>query len=324
MIPKSEDVLISLLQISMALPAIALTCMHGWRGAAIAVPILNLLMGVTSPPWTFDQSVFVTQQILAIAGTAMLCMGSSITYYYHQYRAGSRRERLAIAHAKTAHVSAEMELRKRVISMKKVGEGIDHSLSEIAHWLREKGHHGLAEDLMRIAVANSRAFREETSMVYPTALEHVGLYLTLQISGIASEWKRTERVLAPRLTGDPCKLTVGLQLAAYRLLTEAVSLLLSGEKGKIMVKARCGRISGYHGILILASAADGTDQLSQVTAVRLMARLTGRTLAYRGSVSCRNGKVRIALMERATTRTSIEHDLNTDPSAQDRDDARMM
>ena len=323
-IPKTQDLLISLLQTSMALPAIALTCMHGWRGAAIAVPILNLLMGVTSPPWTFDQSVFVTQQILAVAGTAMLCMGSSITYYYHQHRAGSRRKRLTIAHAKNAHVSAEMELRRRVINMKRVGDGIDHSLSEIAHWLREKGHHGLAEDLMRIAVANSRAFREETSMVYPTALEHVGLYLTLQISGIANEWSRTERVLAPRLSGDPCKLTVGLQLAAYRLLTEAVSLLLCGEKGNITVKARCGRISGHQGILILVAAADATKQLSQVTTVRLMARLTGRTLAYRGNISCRNGNVRIVLMERATTRTSIEHDLNTDPSAHDWDDARLM
>lgn len=318
LLPDVYEILASNLQVLMALPAIALTCMHGWKGAAIAIPILNLLMGVTSPPWTYDPHVFATQQILAVAGTAMLCMGSAISHYYHEHMAGSRRERLAAAHARASHVSGEMELRKRVLCMKEVGDGIDHSLSEIAHGLREKRHHALADALMKVAVVNSRSFREQTSMVYPTALEHVGLYLALQVSGIANEWKRTERVLAPRLTGDPCRLTVGLQLAAYRALTEATSILLNAERGHILVRARCGRVAGRQGIIVLVGMSLRDQLLNDATVARLMARLTGRTLAYRGSVRCRRGSVRIVLMENATTRTSIEYDLNADPSASER------
>lgn len=322
-VPAEHDALKTLLQIAMGIPAIALTCLHGWRGAALAIPIMNLVVGTTSiswslPSWQFDQRVFTTQQILAVAGTAMLCVGSSISQYYYKHMAGARRERLASAHAKTTHISTEMELRRRALSMRNVGDGIDHSLSEIAHCLRETGHQAFADNIMQVAVANSRSFREQTSMVYPTCLEHVGLYLTLQVSGIADEWERSGRLLSPRLCGDPCKLTVGLQLAAYRSLTEAVSLVLSAEAGTVLVRARCGRASGHQGILITVGLGEKWRTLSYATRSRLMARLTGRTLAYPGIVNCRGGRVRILLTERATTRTAVEHDLNADPMESER------
>lgn len=322
-VPAKHDALTTLLQVAMGIPAIALTCLHGWRGAALAVPMMNLVVGMTSVPWSLpswqlDQRAFTTQQILAIAGTAMLCLGSRISNYYHRHLAGARRERLASAHAKTGHISTEMELRRRAINMRKAADGIDHSLSEIAHCLRETGHKEFADNLMRVAIANSRSFREQTSMVYPTCLEHVGLYLTLQVSGIADEWERSERMLSPRLCGDPCKLSVGLQLAAYRALTEGVSLVLRTEAGPVLVRARCGRIGGHQGILITVGLGDKCRSLSNATQSRLMARLTGRTLAYPGVVNCRGGRVRILLTERATTRTAVEHDLNSDPMEYER------
>lgn len=322
-VPAKHDALTTLLQVSMGIPAIALTCLHGWKGAALAIPMMNLVVGTTSiswslPPWQFDQRAFTTQQILSVAGTALLCAGSSISHYYYKHMAGARRERLASAHAKTTHISTEMELRRRALKMRSVGDGIDHSLSEIAHCLRKTGHNAFADNIMQVAVANSRSFREQTSMVYPTCLEHVGLYLTLQVSGIADEWERSGRMLSPRLCGDPCKLTVGLQLAAYRSLTEAVSLVLSAEAGLVLVRARCGRVSGHQGILIIVSLGETWQALSYATRSRLIARLTGRTLAYPGVVNCRDGGVRILLTERATTRTAVEHDLNADPMESER------
>ncbi|MGH8036235.1 MAG: MASE1 domain-containing protein [Stenotrophomonas sp.] len=295
------------LQLTMALPVIALTCMHGWRGAAIGVPLLNLIIGLTTPAPTrlsFDHGTFVTQQIMAVAGTALLALGSRISHHYHQYRTGDLDRRMAIEqvkmaseHVRTSHMASEMDLRERALSMRRLGEGIDHSLSEIAYFLKQHGNHSLATDLLRISVANSRQFRGQTSMVYPTALEHVGLYLALQISGINEEWSETNRVATLRSDGDPCQLSVGLQLAAYRTLVEAVSLLLKHEPGQVGIRARCGRVKGYQGIFASVQLIDKGHPVSPPTAAMAIERLTGRTLAYSGTVQCRRNRIRIVLIE---------------------------
>ncbi len=194
-------------------------------------------------------------------------------------------------------MASEMDLRERALSMRRLGEGIDHSLSEIAYFLKQHGNHSLATDLLRISVANSRQFRGQTSMVYPTALEHVGLYLALQISGINEEWSETNRVATLRSDGDPCQLSVGLQLAAYRTLVEAVSLLLKHEPGQVGIRARCGRVKGYQGIFASVQLIDKGHPVSPPTAAMAIERLTGRTLAYSGTVQCRRNRIRIVLIE---------------------------
>jgi len=196
MLPSSWSGTRTSLQLLMALPAIVLTCMHGWRGAAIGVPLLNLIIGVTTPVQTrlgFDHDTFVAQQILAVAGTALIALGSTITHYFHQYRAADLDRRSAIKHVRSSQMATEMDLRERALNMRALGENLDHSLSQIAGLLSESGKPGLAKGLLSISVANSTQFRGQTSLVYPTSLEHVGLYLALQIGGIHEAWSETHR-----------------------------------------------------------------------------------------------------------------------------------
>ena len=58
-----------------SLPAIALTFMHGWRGAAIAIPLLNLPLHFATPstglPSSFDLGTFATQQNMAVMSVAL-------------------------------------------------------------------------------------------------------------------------------------------------------------------------------------------------------------------------------------------------------------
>lgn len=300
LVPQESASLKTSLQVSMALPAIALTCMHGWRGAALGVPLLNLTIGLTTAggePWSFDSSTFVAQQILIVAGGALLTLGYGISHYYHQFISGRQRERMTVAHAKASHIANEMGLRQRVLDMRTMGDGIDHSLSEIAYYLQEHGHAGLARSLLQVSVANSRKFREQTGLVYPTALEHVGLYLSVQLSGLGDVWSRTRRMLSPRMVGDPCALSNGLQLAAYRVLAEAVSLLLEREKGQVRVHARCGRFNGTRGIVVVVALADTQQAISEDTMGLAIERLTGRTLPYGGTVQCRRNRVRMLLVD---------------------------
>lgn len=300
LVPASAPSVKITLQLLVALPAIALTCMRGWRGAAIAVPLVNMVVGLTSvgsEPWSFDSSTFVAQQLLLIAGVALLTLGYSISHYYHRYLCGRARERVTAAHSRASHFASEMDLRRRVLEMRKMGEGIDHSLSEIAYYLRDNGHPDMAHSLLQVSVANSRKFREHTSLVYPTALEHVGLYLSVQLSGLGELWKSTRRVLAPRLVGDPCGMSTGLQLAAYRVMAEAVSVLLENEEDHIRVHARCGQIGGMRGIVVVVALVDPGRHIAERTMGIAIERLTGRTLSYGGTVQCRRNRVRILVVE---------------------------
>ncbi|KRG55776.1 hypothetical protein ARC02_06480 [Stenotrophomonas africana] len=288
------------LQLLMALPAVLLTCVYGWRGAAIGVPTLNMIIGLTTPsshPESFDPASFATQQIMAVTGAALLILGSRITHYYHRYRLREVGEKNAIRLARSSHVASELDLRERALHLRKLGDGIDHALDEVINWLTAQGHHAIAESLVHVASIHSRQFREQTSMIYPTALEQLGLYVALRAGGVREAWEKTARVANPSLLGDPCQLSVGLQLAAYRTVIDAVSLLIQGETGQIHVRARCGRMGSHRGILIAVSMLDQHQRLSDTTVAAAMERLAGRTLAYGGTLKCNRNRIVLAMKE---------------------------
>lgn len=289
------------LQLMMLAPVIALTCMHGWRGAAIGVPLLNLAVHLTTPstglPGSFDASTFKTQQIIAATGTALLALGSRITHLYHDHvhRAFDRSEAMSLT--RSAQMASEMDLRARALDIGRLSDNLDQALSELADWLKGHGHDNLANSLLKTTVVHSRKFREQITMVYPTSLEHVGLYLALQIGGISEAWNTTNRLSVHRLTGDPCQLSVGLQLAAYRTLTEAVALLLQNESGQIQIRARSGTFRQLKGIMVSVAILDSAQRLSAPTLLQTVERLTGRTLVYGGTVQCRRNRIRMLLVE---------------------------
>ncbi|SFR99040.1 hypothetical protein SAMN04487782_2541 [Stenotrophomonas maltophilia] len=200
-------------------------------------------------------------------------------------------------------MASELDLRQRALDLRKIADGIEKSLNQTADLLKMHGHHAPAMDLLHTSTAHSRQFRELTSLVYPTEVEQVGLYVALQVSGIRENWDQTSRVTPPRMTGDPCRLSIALQLAAYRTLTETVALLLKHERGQIQIHARCGSLHGQQGILVSASLLDRDRHLSLETAKLIVERLSSRALAYGGKVQTRRNRVRVLLQETATGAT---------------------
>lgn len=299
--PDEGEIATSSLQLVMALPVVALTCMHGWRGAAVGVPLLNLIISATMPstglPGSYDAATFATQQIIAVAGTALLVLGSKITHYFHQYSRRDMDGKRAITLSRTAHIASEMELRERVLGIKRIADGLEAFIEETVELLKVHGHHVAAARLLCASKAHSREFRDQTSMVYPTALEQVGLYLALQVSGARETWDATDRVSRLRLDGDPCMLSIGVQLATYRILTDAVSMLIKNEPGQIQIRARCGRARAQRGILVTVGLLDPHRSLSAATIALATERLTARALTYGGTVCCQQNRIRILLVD---------------------------
>lgn len=288
-----------------ALPAIALTFMHGWRGAAIAIPLLNLPLHGATPstglPSSFDLGTFATQQNMAVMSIALLALGSSISYHHQRARSRGLAEKTTLRLARSSHQTSERELRERAAHLKHLGEGMDNSLGEMISWLRSQGHHAVANSLQHATSVHSRLFREQASLVYPTGLEQVGLYVALQGGGAYEIWSNTHRVTQPRLRGNPSALNVDLQLAIYRTLIEAVSLLLELEAGQVYLRARCGSVGNRRGIVAVIALLDRGCALSPQTTHQAFERLAGRMLAYGGAVHCRGNRLRLVLHEPTTT-----------------------
>lgn len=155
----------------------------------------------------------------------------------------------------------------------------------------------MASCLLDAATVHSRKFREQANMVYPTTMEHVGLYLALQTIGIGDAWDQDDRLLQPHLVGDPCCLSLDLQLTTYRALMEAVSLLLEMERGPLKIRAKCGRFQTVRGIVVTVGMADSRHHLARSTATMAVGRLSGRTQAFGGTVQCRRNRIRMFFAE---------------------------
>lgn len=291
-------------QLLMAAPVIALTCLQGWLGAAVGMPLMNLFVRMGTPvtglPASFDLEAFNIQLVAALSGTALLALGSKITHHYHQSKFHSSARRQAISNARTTHSIGERELRNRALDLRRIGDGLESALSETIDRLKALGYHDMASSLLRVATVHSRKFREQTSMIYPTTMEHVGLYLALQVGGIGDAWQQTARLERLHLSGDPCRLDLDLQLTVYRAMTEAVSLLLEHERGTLRIRARCGRLGTSRGVVVTIGAADSRHRLSRSTATMAIGRLSGRTQAYGGTVQCRHNRIRMSFADPST------------------------
>lgn len=306
-LPDSQDMALAKnsLRIAMMLPAIGLTCLYGWRGAAVSFAAVNLTLALTleftGQPGSFDASAFVAQQILAVTGTALLLLGSTISHHYHRFASKEKLRSQAESFARTGHLASEQERRQRAVQMRLIGEDIDQSFLRAAALLKQRGEHASALDMLSASQMQSRLFREQISMVYPTEIEYSGLFVALRSGGLAGVWEMTDRIANPRLHGDPCQLSLGLQLAAYRSLADAVSLLLDHENGYLQIRVRCGRRGGARGIMMTVALLDHKRRLTATTIQRAQQTLAGRTLAYGGSAGCRRNRIRLLLVDVPTS-----------------------
>lgn len=191
----------------------------------------------------------------------------------------------------------EMTLRRHVLSLRNVYEDIDRAVCDLADWLEERRYFEMAKATRQFAAITSREMRDKSSLIYPTSLEHVGLYLALQVGGIGQEWRSSGRVAAHQLSGDPCQLSLPLQLTAYRSIAEAVSLMLEKERGPVRLRARCGFKGGSRGIVIVIGLMDVSAFLPPPFRQEAFERLAASAATYGGRVEFKRNRLRICLSE---------------------------
>lgn len=296
-----QELLQNTLRILMILPAIVLTFRHGWRGAAIGVVSLNLIAGLTirstGVPGSFDGNAFIAQEILAVAGTALLLFGSSISHHYRKFKHRDLVSKHVMAASRINLIAGERALFDRVIRMEIISNDLDSILRNAVKTLRNGGLSREAIALQNASVPQLQLFREQLQLTYPSGIGHYGLYVALHSSVFSGAWDQTIRLARPRLFGDPAQLSVELQVAAYRSICDAIHVLMTNESGTIDVRARCWQHAAQRGIIINVSLLDSAKALEPATSVHALDLLMGRAMAFDGTVRCRHHRIRILLSE---------------------------
>ncbi len=296
----------------MIVPAIGLTLLHGWRGAAIGVVIANVAIAqtltYTGIPETYDSTVFLPQLALAIAASTLLLLGEKISHSFERARQLGILEKQALELAQSSFMSNERNLREKVLYMAQMQVCMDDQRKHLVDTLKAHEQYSAAMLLNSRAVEHMQWFESQSAALYPLHIEERGLYAVIHPESFTDFWAGKAEVHYAQMRGQPRTLTVDLQLAAYRCICNAFALLSDCAPEAYRVTLRVWRRGGRRGISIKMTATPSQPpQISRASTVAEV-DLGRRVKAYGGALRRRPAHgVHILLWEPA----------DTDPQAQD-------
>lgn len=290
-IPALEAAFHQGLLMLMILPVVGLTFRHGWRGAAIGIVTMNLITAMKIPylnvPEAHDADIFVTQQALAIAATGLLILGTVISDLFDKARTSGLAEKEALLLAQNSFMSSESKLRDQVIYMAQMQLRLDDYRDELVAWLKQHRHFDAAMDLNSRGVAHARLFDQHALALYPMRIEEQGLYAVLNAEAFTEFWAH-DATVRYQLRGQPKRLTVDLQLAAYRCVCSALALLSECDPKQYTVKTRIWGVGGKRGIAVFVTAKPTTALQHSRGGLLAAMELEGRIKAHGGAVRRRH------------------------------------
>ncbi len=304
----SPDIQYSI-RLLMIVPAAVLTFLHGWRGAAVGVAMVNLAIGLTlqrvDVAGTHDPAAFQAQEILALSATILFGLGAVISRYSSKARFFGEARMQAIASARSSYAASERELQRRRRDFMRIGDNLRRAYADAAQTLREAGQNKAALAMLNEGAERAREIRNQLVLLYPEEIEMVGLYRALSSGLIAEAWQREGRVYRS-LRGKPELLSFDLQLAAYRTITDIVGMLQRAGHRHLSLKVRCSTRRRGRGIVISIAQADlsGLGFTSEIESID-DAAIAGRVIAYGGVVHRRSHRISLLLAEPASTPSKV-------------------
>ncbi|WP_307734431.1 MASE1 domain-containing protein [Xanthomonas albilineans] len=242
-----------LLMSMMVIPSILLTLLHGWRGAAIGIVLANVAIGILLPDAktlaAYNADAFFVQLALAAITTGMWIFGSRLSSAFERARRLRHAREQALQFAQASYLQAERTLRRRVVEYTDITVHINRMRKDIVAYLRSKGQHAAAMEMTRTGMIQARLLDEYVNALYPLGIETHGLYDILR-STTFSHLCNTEFRFS--LKGESKRLSLGLQLAAYRSLLNVIDTLPLASRH--LIKARVWRTRHHQGIVVCVIA----------------------------------------------------------------------
>ncbi|MEE5091720.1 MASE1 domain-containing protein [Xanthomonas euvesicatoria] len=293
----------------LIVPAVLLTWLHGWRGAAIGVVLANAALGLslrnTGILGAYDGTGFVVQALLALAATGLFVLGARISAALAEVRARLRGEQHAIDTAKLSYILAERELRKHVVDYVDINVCMNKLRRDIETYLKSRGQHEAAMRMIRAGSIQSQMLHEYITALYPLNIETHGLYHVLRSPSFATTCRAD--ISGMMLRGNPMHVSVGLQLAVYRCAIQSIACLPSAVR--YTVSARVGRWREFQGIAVSVQAHAPQSGPTSRSSLESAEELANRVRSYGGTCRCHHThKVSFFVSEPAGTPSLFRYD----------------
>ncbi|APP82739.1 histidine kinase [Xanthomonas citri pv. citri] len=306
-LPESHFARLGLMSLFI-IPAILLTWLHGWRGAAIGLVIANASLAFslrnTGVFGAYDATGFVVQIMLATIATSVFLLGTRISSILSETRMRLRGEQQAQQTARLSYMWAEKELREHVIGFADLQVHVNMLRRDIESHLKSRGQNEAALRMIRTGSIQSRMLHEYINTLYPLEIETHGLYRVFCSVGFARA-SHTE-VSSSMLRGNPMMLSVGLQLAVYRCTLAAVSSLPQGARH--VIKARVGQTRDIQGIAVIVVADQAQCTPVDRATYENASVLSRRIKTYGGALKHHHTKISFYLSEPLGSRSLFRYD----------------
>ncbi|MEE7546362.1 histidine kinase [Xanthomonas sp. Kuri4-1] len=240
--------------IAMLTPTVVLTLLHGWRGAAFGTLLAGFALEFSLPRvhqiGYFDQTVF-NAQLLQVATTIVLFAFSDrlrARRWISGVASGTgdrEKPRARESYSRESYSAAERLLRNRVLAYSDVNVQLNRMRKHLVSELRARGQHSSAMGVIRSGVIESRMMQEYLAVLYPLEVETHGLYRALRSAALAGSY---DARLDHELRGDCRRLSLDLQLAAYRCVLNGLELLQPADS--YLVRGRAWRSAQMQGLVI--------------------------------------------------------------------------
>ncbi|MGS0539327.1 MASE1 domain-containing protein [Xanthomonas oryzae pv. oryzicola] len=293
----------------LIVPALLLTWLHGWRGAAIGVVLANAALALclrnTGVLGAYDGVGFGVQVLLALTATSLFVLGARISGALAEVRTRLRGEQHAMDTAKLSYILAERELRRHVIDYVDINVCMNKLRRDVETYLKSRGQHEAAMRMIRAGAIQSQMLHEYISALYPLHIETHGLYHVLRSPGFATTCNADIRPMM--LRGNPMELSVGLQLAAYRCAIQSIAGLPSALR--YTINARVGRWRGFQSIAVSVQAHAPQSGPTSRSSLESVEELANRVRSYGGTCRCHhNHKISFFVAEPSGTRSPFRYD----------------
>lgn len=298
--PDSSNALRQMTLLMLILPAAFLTMLHGWTGSVIGVTLVNIAVSLTLKhtgiPGAHDSDVFLPQIVLAIGATLLLMAGAKITEHYELARLSGVAEAQARRLAHSSFLSTEHALREHLMYTAQWEVQIDDEYKDVADWLRARGYAQVAMDLNSRRVERRRLFDLRAQALYPIQIEADGLFAVLYSKHFTDFWAGDAEVTRS-LRGLPRRLTLDLQLAAFRCICHALAIHAGSQPSAYRIHVRVWQGSRRRGVYIrvAAQSADPTSVTS--TGATAAALLTSRVHSNGGLLRMNRDRIAVLLSE---------------------------
>lgn len=258
--PKMEDSLRVVLLLVMIAPAMVLSAVHGWRGAAIGVAMTNVAIGLSIPNLSklgdHNATAFNAQLVLAFAATVLIISGELFSRQFEALRRLGIAEEKAKRIARLGIIDSEQKMRDRVMFLMQCQNQIEDAQAELLRRLREEGNQSAADEVMRAWVMQPQFFEAHNSALYPVSILSEGLYHALQSSSFPVNVAGGSEVRL-RLKGQSKILSPDIQLNAYRTISSAIGVLSATHPTGYRVHARVWCAVRSRGIYLCIEAIGG-------------------------------------------------------------------